>query len=379
MNDIENFVGKHRRHLIIIGLLLGLASLSQFTSMSTISQYQGIHPSFVAIYHNGQYYTTANPYEASISSIGPSTLNFDPDFALRGLPNIQGELRDIQIVRDLANYEVADTASHILGMGGKTSMPYKIYEWEIMEKEELHKYRMELWLCSLDVNLWVKPDARPWWMLFEDYENQMRYDDAEVWLKMEVGPSWYFEDAENVYFGLGYMELAELTQANGQDNSLLEVIPESKWAAFDVYDSLGGIQEGADAPATQAITYQGKLLNPEVFRQEWYTKFTLSDFGCYDYSMLDGSYKSDSIQFKILVHTFVVGEWIVKPDEEHDMEEHESSAYEGWLQSIENWVGTPLGGLTLGAGIPLFLYGALMIVLFWTRGFPKLGGGKKDE
>ena len=196
--------------IIIVGLaLFGL--ISTYQPLSTVSNYQGIHPSFEAIYYNNLLYTANNSYDASTLRIHPANFDFDPDKEDTGLPNLRGELRDIQIVRDLASYDVQDTAAHILSMGGESTMPYKIYEWKVDDGELIHNYRLENWLCSFEVNLWTDPDARPWYKLFQSYEKQEKYPATEIWLNLKVGPSWYFEGADEVYFGLGYMEPVSYT------------------------------------------------------------------------------------------------------------------------------------------------------------------------
>ena len=105
--------------IIFVGIMLlssfawGALERNGFIGLAPISMYQGIHPSFEAVYYDGQYYTTEDPGEATTARIGPATLNFDPDGPVVGKPNIVGELRDIQIVRDLAYYVPASTYQHI--------------------------------------------------------------------------------------------------------------------------------------------------------------------------------------------------------------------------------------------------------------------------
>ena len=363
-----------RNKKILVGIIIGLGLFTLMyprITLSTVSNYQGIHPSFEAIYFKGQLYTAEDIYDASTCRIHPSSFDFDPDIHDTGYPNLRGELRDIQIIRDLASYEVGDTLSHIVSMGGENAMPYKVYEWEVETENLTHVYRMENWLCSMEVNLWADPDSRDWLKLFQVYEKTMTYPSTEIWLKLTPAPSWYFEGADEVYFGLGYMELALMTFEDGHENPRVEVMPESRWASYSLYNSLNGFQEYVENPISQAKSYEGDLLNPDVFRDEWYFPITVDNFGCFDYNMWDGSYTSDSIQQKILVHIFVVGEWIVQPDIEHDMEEHDSSEYVGPLTQLANnlsdLISNPFFGVGLGSlGIGLFAF-----ALFWVFGMPK--------
>ena len=366
--------------LIIVGIVM-LGLISSYKPLSTISNYQGIHPSFAGIYFDNYMFTASDSGNASTASIQIATFDFDPDKEDTGLPNLRGELRDIQIVRDLASYEVADTASHILSMGGQPEMPYKVYEWQILDSEGLnHAYRLENWLCSFEVNIWTDPDARPWYKIFAPFEKVEKYPATQIWLSLEVGPSWYFEGADEVYFGLGYMELAEMTYEEKDTgvenyNPLIEVMPESKWAAYSIYDGLGGANENVPPPASQSKMYEGTLLNPAVFKDNWYVPITIDNFGTSMYNNLDGSYVADSIQQKILVHVFVVGEWIVKPEEERDMDEHDASEVEGWLTSIAKSIGGFFSNpFALGGGALILV----AFVLFWVFGIPKFLRRRRD-
>ena len=328
--------------LLVVGFMIAIYITSgAMPPLSVISNYQGIHPSFEAVYHDDKLYTSENTLNASVCRIHPSQFDFDPDGDDTGLPNLRGELRDIMIIRDLASYEIGDVASHILSMGGEAEMPYKEYIWEVPVGNDTHVYRMENWLCSMEVNLWADPDQRDWWKFLQSYENQGKYQSTEIWLKLETGPGWYYDTdpPDELYFGLGYVELALLTSQDGHENPHVEVMPESRWAAFPLYDSLNGALENIESPITQAKTFEGTLLNPDVFQDKWYIPITVDNFGCFDYNILDGSYNTDSIQLKVLVHVFVCGEWIVKPlEEERNMEEHEASEEEGWIGPLINSV-----------------------------------------
>jgi hypothetical protein len=365
-------------------LFVGIMLLSSYAvgamsrrgiSLAPISLYQGIHPSFEAVYYKNNYYTTADPGEATSARIGPATLNFDPDGPVIEMANIVGELRDIQIVRDISYYTPTSTYQHIVtDFGGEIQpdAPYRVYEWEVPEGEDKHVYRMELWLCSLQVNAWISPDPRPWWALFRAYEWDTRYTDTELWLKLEASNSWgtYFEDVNvsNVYFGILYSELAELESS--EFDSRLQVLPASQWSAMDLYYSLGGGAETPQSPTSQAFQYQGATLNEAVFRKEWYTKLTLKNFGTYDVNLLDGSYKADMAQWRILVHVVVVGDWLVKPDLERDLEDPDPPFYTGPLQSliegIRNFFNDPMWRFKLAIIATVFIFLGILFFFPWV-------------
>lgn len=361
-------------------LILLIASIVGFTAIAgnilrlDISSYQGIHPEFVSVYYNGKYYTSEQTYDASSCRIFSTSLNFDPDHANYYKPNLMGGLRDIQIVRDLSYYVPSDTLTHIIQMGGnpQPNNPYKTYTWDVkLQDGTTEKYEMQLWLCTFDVNLYVKAD-RPTsllaWPGSPEVANS-RYKDTEVWLKLKVGPSWYIKGAEEVFFGLAYMELAQFTSLSEGDRSL-DALPKAKWEAFSMCDRLGNLKSTSQLTPTEQVEkiYKGCRLNENVFKDEWYTLITLTNFGTYDYNWFDGSYKADSAQWRALVHVFVVGKWVVKPEEERDMEPHEPPEGEGWfvnlLNALSGFFSSPLGFFSL-----LLIGGIVILIVIILSGY----------
>ena len=382
IDEAVNWIRKNRKlAATLLILLLAYIYLPQLTPrLAVVSQYQGIHPQFIAIWHRGNLYTNENPNDASVCRIHPTDFNFDPDDDWRYLPNLQGELRDIQIVRDLRHYVPSDAYTHILQLAGVESIqpdqPYKVYEWELNSSDGFtHKYRMELWLCSLQINMWVTPDDRPYWEHFGTGEQcNQRYTNTEVWLKLKVGPYWYFEGANHTYFGLAYMELAEFMQEKGHEDPDVEVAPESKWVALPIYYSLLGAEETPEVPPAQAKRYEGKLLNPKVFRDEWFTKISLFDFGTFGWDWFSGAFNTDSVQWRILVHVFVVGEWVVKPEIERNVPTHPSQLNPGWGAGLANW----LMGLMAGIGQTILMaIGIVMVGFVMVTYIMKKVGGKE--
>lgn len=333
--------------LVIIAIIVGVSVVAgSILQLSSVSYYEGVHPSFVAVYHDWQYYTTNDPGDASTARIGLSTLNFDPDHPTEGLPNLMGELRDVQVITDLSRYVPAETYAHILDMGGspQPDEPYRSVIWQVEDRE----YQLDLWLCSLEVNTYVKAD-RGWVPFIHEQYNQ-RYRDTEIWLKLETTKEWggYFEGAEEVNFGIAYMELADFEIFN--EDPALDVLPKSQWAALDLWDDPIGMATTPDTPIAQAENLRGGEINPLYFKPAYYTRITLGSFGTYNYNILDTSYKADSIQHTILVHVLVVGEWKLKPDGERDLEIHEPPEKEGiwdYIKSLIDRFSTPGGKIQL--------------------------------
>ncbi len=347
----------NRRVLVVGVLAILIVSLMISGQRLSISGYQGIHPSFAAVWDDGRLYSPESIGSgASVARFQESSLNFDPDGAETGMPNMMGALRDITVVNDLSQYVPIDTLDHIRALGGSTqpNQPYRTYTWKLDNGDGTSaEYLMQNWLCTFDVNLWAKPDVMG--PLSTEHWNQ-RYRDAEVWLKLSTGPDWIFEGADETYYGLAYMELAQFQQT-GTDSELV-VVPGAKWEALPIYASLNGY---AVSPA-DASTYQGKRLNPDIFRDEWYTCVTLGSFGTYDHVWIDGSYKSDSVTLRILTHIFVVGEWTVRNDADHPIDPHQPPTATGWLQASFNWVAGVIGGVASFSTETLRLLASIAVV-----------------
>lgn len=360
--------------LIAMLLFTGLtyAAVTSLTPLSSISAYQGIHPEFVAVWYKGDYYTTSVTHESSVSRIGPATMNFDPDKPAEGVPNLGGELQDIQIIDDLSKYSPEATMSHIVSAFGGDPQPdraYRTYEWEVEDRT----YVMELWLCSMEINLFVRPDWNPIPGIGEKV-NQ-RYIDTEVWLRIRASNEWgnYFKDigVDNTYFGLAYLELAEITGTG--DDTAMQLLPMARWAAFDIHESVGDQGKIPDQPDDVAFSYQGTTLSEDVFKKEWFTKITLANFGTYGWTLFGGgAYKSDTVSIKAIAHVFVVGEWIVKPPTDQDLEEHVPpwmrTWYQGFNDAIKNWMSNPWTRIKLAVGATVFIL--TLGILF----YPPLGG-----
>jgi len=366
--------------IIVIGLSLGLGVKTGVLDLAPIRIYQGVHPSFVAVHNDGLLYTNTDPHDASTCRIGPATMNIDPDHAYKKHPNLLGEVRDVQIIRDLSTYTPQDTYAHIVSAftgSPQPNSPYKTYTWDVETQDGMtHKYQMDLWLCSLEVNLWVKPDESGSWFgsieMPGDEVTNNRWEDAEVWMRLEASNEWgnYFQDVNisNVYFGVAYMEIADVTGSLNEDPKM-DVYPAGKWMALDVYETLGGAPVGLSAPPSQAKQYQGATLNPDVFRDEWYTKLGLADFGVYGYNALTGGYKSDTVQFKVLIHIFVVGEWKVKPELERDAGEHtppeQPEIWEKIAANFGRWLENPFNRWKFAVGATVLILAVALIFAPW--------------
>ena len=71
------------------------------------------------------------------------------------------------------------------------------------------------------------------------------------------------------------------------------------------------------------------------------------------------------------MHVLVVGEWIVQPDIEHDMEEHDSSEYTGPLTQLIDGISNLISNPFFGVGVGGMFIGLILLAFFWVWGIPK--------
>lgn len=380
--------------LIVIILTTSLVMTSTLTPGASqispsVSYYEGIHPQFSLIFHEAKYYSNDNPYGASDCRIHPGSINFDPDDWQEGKPNLGGEIRDIQIIRDLSKYVPEDTYTHILNLFnlGANSIqpekPYKTYTWDLEDGSKA--VSMDLWLCSFDVDLWISADSPTFGFHSTPIERaNQRYHGTEVWLKLQVQPDWIIEGVSAPNFAIGYIEVAqfeqylnpEVSSTWARDNQL-QIIPQSKWAAASLYPVPSGLEGKTDEEKLKAAMsqgavnnigsevtkYQGHELNSALFSKEWFIPITLQDMGTFNYNGWDGSYNTDSIKLKFLVHVFVFGQWTLKPEIERDMQIHVSQINVGWLTQLGFFLSSWEGQLfMLALGI------LIVIIILWFTG-----------
>jgi len=136
------------RHVQVVGVLaILIVSLMISGQRLSISGYQGIHPSFAAVWDDGRLYSPDSIGSgASVARFQESSLNFDPDGPETGLPNLMGALKDITVVNDLSQYVPIDALTHIKALGGSTqpNQPIKTYTWKIDNGDGPHGFYFTL-------------------------------------------------------------------------------------------------------------------------------------------------------------------------------------------------------------------------------------------
>jgi len=156
---------------------------------------------------------------------------------------------------------------------------------------------------------------------FEDISKEMygttRYQNTEIWIELDISPTWYFSGADQVYFGLAKVQCSEYAEGRlGKTDE--DYTPSSKFSVAPTKSSYRYLYNNKYAEETifptDPKTYQRRILNPEIFRDKMYIKLDLNNFGTTTWTdfPFSRSSKGDAVTWGFDVHVFVVGEWKVK-------------------------------------------------------------------
>ena len=156
--------GKYLIPLIILAVILlffaGPSLRLLDISGGYSSAYEGAKATFYGVVHNGVQYTAADTHGASVCRILGTQLNFDPDDASTGFPNLAGEMTTIFIpekvsVVPMPSWVPRDWTNELAYIGN----PVNVYTWSVVASDGRHDYRMEEWLTKWYVNVEAKFDG----------------------------------------------------------------------------------------------------------------------------------------------------------------------------------------------------------------------------
>lgn len=385
---------------VIVLLFLSSFLAGAVNAQGTSSNFEGPKGTFFGVEYQGGYlsrlrwggtYGEPGYYGQSAGSMHEfsTTLKFDSDGADSGKPNIFGEMTSIYLpANTLGNINPWVPASWLNQMQYLDN-PRDNVTWEIGGKY----YGMQTWLCR-----WYIAFSGEWEGGINDlpfvgggygeappqpnyYDGDNSYSDLEVWLKVDLSPTFYYMNAEKTYFALGKVQLSNAIQYEGHTNQYgglldtnrvpqrtgVSILPESSSSLLYMYDTPWG------DPGSQkqtAYSYQGQALNPGVFKDAVYLKIDFNKFGIYGGTgnlfgvpVLGGWWVvGDTAVVCLDVTVFTIGEWKVQ-DVQDDPDHYgrftrtdQSSDFIGWLFSSS----------TLAWLIPVLIVVALLLFAPWV-------------
>jgi len=148
------------------------------------------------------------------------------------------------------------------------------------------------------------------------------------------------------------------------------------------------------------LSYQGALLDPSIFRSEYWTYVSLQVFRPYSYwndmlHVTGWSYEFPSVKLDFEVYVFCVGEWTIKlatdevvPLDTHDPQVVQTSPFQGlfdWFAGVgatlSSWLGNPFTQVGFGIFglVAIAIVGLLAVYYFkGTNLLDKLFRRKKE-
>jgi len=309
-------------------------------------------------------------------------VNFDADNFEHALPNIHASMVPVTVDREIEpnrygpwRIKVDETTETFTNESGTVTRTVETFkEFEILRFK-----------CDWTVNLWLDGKHTE---IDPDTGGESTYSDLELWLKVVPQTFCYFVDnPKQVYFAPALFQLShdakwyhidsdgnldeDPAQGGKQD-----IFPEAQGETLGIFYA-----KGAEEVALQneVLSYQGALLDPALFRDEYWIRFCLyrfrpTSFWNDPFHVSGYSVRLPSTQLKFLVYVFVVGEWEVKlyTDEIKPLEPHQTqweiSPWTKLFNDIAGFLKSPWGLAFMG--ISLFLI--VLVILALTGSLPAI-------
>jgi hypothetical protein len=264
-----------------------------------------------------------------------TTLSFDADDAVRGAPNLKGQMTSIYLPKDTLSSGASWLPYNWMTRDQYVTNPIgDMINWTIGDSV----YGMQKWLCHYSVALGAEWDGTlDFWGGMGEVPppqtgiNDNSYTDLDVWIKIDTRPTSYYANAQKTYFAIGKIQLADTinykgtTLASGglfssnvvEPRSTVSINPEGQGGLLYIFDSAFG---GAYKTENSEYSYRGQALNPGLFKDTSFIKVSLNRFGVYSGGNyvggvgVPGSYwvKGDVAKITFDVVVFSIGEWKVQ-------------------------------------------------------------------
>jgi hypothetical protein len=321
-----------------------------------------------------------------------TTMSWDADTAGSGKPPIAGEMTSVfvpsqSLAKQSTSLRGNDITAWLLGASGQKN-PVNTYDWELKVGNETVSYRMEEWTLKWYFSISSEPTGNEVPRVYVDQPTARNsLMDVRVWFEFDIAPVWYFEGQTTAYFAIAEARLNNIqigmkqTDGTIRKNAEERVLPMSAGSVLPIYYGLYGSEANR---AEQAIYYyQGKILNPNLFRSRVYSAFTLADFGVDAWGGLWAGWFGDVVTVGVDVNVFVIGEWKVKDVQDIPTDygrDSKTVTNTSWLGQILDAFNSPEGRLLIVAIVAVGLFLILAIFFPWVIIlFMTLFGGKKGR
>lgn len=304
------------------------------------------------------YYRRDQPVWPSLLAFGYE-MTFEPDGASIGMPDLCATQQPFTVDMDVEpksyvwNYKV----------GSETLANGTIVD--VYKQFEMYRYKL-----TWSINIWL---AGTEWEADGKYDDLYggayhlnchgAYQSAELWIRLEPRAFVYFLDnPDQVYFAPAYIGVDEIQWAGKyadghivlNDADIInsqDLIPKARGETLGIYYARGATPVDVQS---KLLSYQGQLLDPEIFRSEYWTRIILTEFTPLSWHPLPWTHdwKFPSVNIKFYVYEFVVGTWTVyiKTGEVPKLEPHTPIVRLGgglldwlfdWWNGAMQWLSNP--------------------------------------
>ena len=310
--------------VVLLLLLLPLLNLGVANAQFGYSSaFEGPKATFYGIKdgNTGLIYTNEQKNGANMATFN-TVLRFDPDAAREGKPNLIGEMTTVFLPdKSASNMILPWIPSSWIAQNNYIINPQREILWNISD----YTYIMKQYLCRFYVSInceWDGDGGKEAPDLGSNY-----FTNQEVWIKLDIEPTWYIDGQNMAYFAVAQIRLADQVVYGGltldgnqgwtrtQDGGV-SVSPESIQTPVFIFDNAFG---GENYEEKQAEEYQGRKLNPAYFKDEAYICLNLERFGTWSeavFGIPPWNHKGDVATWKFDVVVFLFGEWNVQDVQE---------------------------------------------------------------
>lgn len=364
---VETWIRKYWKILLIVialAYLLHSVGLLPLSGTGYLTGTQGLAADFNSVNWNSAWwsnsekgaslYTTQSGVPAFPSSMDfGGNMVFDPDEATKGQPKLVATQQPILVENTIApvpyswNYKVNQTT-----LSNGTIVD--IYQ----------QFNMFMYTCDWRVNVLLSGTEWESDGKYADNPDKFttqhgNYAGANIWVQLVPQSFVYFTDnPEHVYFAPVYFGLREPVTWAGVDtkgqlimndaeiSSREDMFPKATGETCQIFYQRGGGEVFDD---TTLLSYQGTQLDPSIFRNNYWLRFSLLQFYPYSWhpspNLWDHNWKYPSAYLHFQVNVFVVGQWTVmlKVGDVPTLQPHTpvTNVIQGWFDSLGSWFSNP--------------------------------------
>jgi len=247
---------------------------------------------------------------------------FDPDEPHKFAPNLVGEMTNAFVPSESLRSSPSWVPTDWMKTSSYITNPIRTVTWDLPNPDAVNEtiaYEVQEWVLKMYVSMTAEWDAFVFdWTAGQGESYNQRYMDTEVWIELIVNePSWIFEGQPRTYFALGKIQCSDFAYGvlgKSEDEYTptpkCSVTPESTSWVYLYHQKYGS---GGMKTPRDIFTYQGQVLNPNIFTDDMFISLKLNNFGTEYWTSWGTVYqKGDAVTWGFDIHVFVVGEWKIK-------------------------------------------------------------------